>query len=58
MTRSRFTPRSTRRPRRVAAELAEYRSQAELSELAAILGRYSDAETSELRELVDWTRAA
>ncbi|WP_460605710.1 hypothetical protein [Jatrophihabitans fulvus] len=58
MTRTRFTRRPIRRSARLAAELAEYRSQAELTELAALLDRYSDDETQKLRELVDWTRAA
>ncbi len=63
-TRHRFTglqttPTSRRRNRsRLARELGEFRSQAELTELAAVLDRHADADTEQLRELVDWTSAA
>lgn len=47
-----------RRRTRLARELGQFRSQADLTELAALLDRHPDAETEQLRELVDWTAAA
>lgn len=48
----------TRKNRRLARELDQFRTRAELLELAAVLDRHDDAKTEPLRELVDWTRAA
>lgn len=39
-------------------DLAAFASPAELLELSALLGRYDDADTEEIRSLVDLTRAA
>ena len=42
----------------LATELARYDSPADRLELAALLERHDDAETAEIRELVDLTRVA
>jgi len=40
------------RRRRLAAELATYRSQADLNDLYALLDSYPDAQTQEIRQIL------
>ena len=47
-----------RRRAALAHDLAAFHSAADLAELTALLGRYDDADSAPIRELVDWTRAA
>jgi hypothetical protein len=42
----------------LARDLAAFDSPSDLLELSAILYRYDDAETADIRTLVDWSRAA
>jgi hypothetical protein len=43
---------------RLTADLSTYTSQADLTELSAILRRHPDAQAEPVRELVDFTAAA
>jgi hypothetical protein len=54
--RARRTTRAAKKA--LAHDLSAFDSQADRLELAAMLGRYDDAETEEIRSLVDLTRAA
>jgi hypothetical protein len=49
--------RRARRPERsqLVADLAGYRSEAELLELSAILSRHDDVVSGPLRDAVNWT---
>lgn len=51
--------RAARREREaLARDMAGFGTPAELTELAAILERYDDQDTAQLRLLVNWDRAA
>ena len=63
---TRIARREDRRARRVrhearadlAHQLAVFTSPSDLLDLSAILARYDDAETEDIRNIVDWTIAA
>jgi hypothetical protein len=44
--------------KKLAKELAGFTTTNDLIELSALLERYDDAETADIRRLVDWSRAA
>ena len=44
--------------KKLAKELAAFDPNNDLIELSALLERYDDAESADIRRLVDWSRAA
>jgi hypothetical protein len=54
--RDRQVARASRK--KLAQELAAFDSASDLIDLSAMLERYDDAEVADIRQLVDWTRAA